>query len=340
MTPPRTILVHEYVTGGGFAALPQVPSLCAEGEAMLRAVLADFRSFDAARIVTTRDPRLGGPPFDADETVLLSPDGFAEGFVALLHQMDAVLVIAPEEHGILATLSEQVLAAGAKLLGSLPEGVRAAGDKWVCHTLLQAAGLPTPQTLPAGPGQARETALALGLPVVLKTIDGQGSLGVCLVTDVPSLEAAVRLLGEDRGLLVQRFQAGLHASVSLLVAAKGILPLCVNGQDMLPGIPFSYQGGTTPLLHPAAAGAMALAAEAAAVMPGLRGFVGVDLVFDGTQWRIIEVNPRVTVAYAGVRQIIDCNLAQALVRACLDNELPERVTLSGQVAFGKKGRTP
>jgi len=340
MTPPRTILVHEYVTGGGYAALPQVPSLGAEGEIMLRSVLADFRSVDAARIVTTRDSRLRSSPLDADETVPLSPDGYTEGFGALLGRVDDVLVIAPEEHGILASLSDQVLAAGAKLLGSLPEGVRAAGDKWVCHTRLQAAGLPMPQTCLADPGQARETALALGLPVVLKTIDGQGSLGVCLATDTPSLEAALRLLGQDQKLLVQRYHAGLHASVSLLVAAKGVLPLCANGQDMLPGIPFSYQGGTTPLPDPSAAGAMALAAVAAEVIPGLRGFVGVDLVFDGRQWRIIEVNPRVTVAYAGVRQIIDCNLAQAIVRACLDNELPERVTLSGQVAFGKKRGTP
>lgn len=337
MAAPRTILVHEYVTGGGFAALPEVPSLHAEGEAMLRAVLADFRSWGEARIVTTRDPRLTGPPFDADETFSLDPDDYLARFSALARKADAVLVIAPEEHGTLAELSERVLAAGARLLGCLPGGVRAAGDKWICCNLLKRAGLPTPQTILAAPGEAWAAARAIGFPLVLKTVDGQGSLGVCLVTEAASLEQAITLLGgEVRPLLAQRYHEGIHASVSLLVSEHGVLPLCANGQDMRPGIPFSYRGGSTPLAHPRAAWAVSQAVDAVRAIPGLRGFVGVDLVLDGQDVQIIEVNPRLTVAYAGVRQVIDCNLAQAITRACLDGVLPKRIAISGRVEFARK----
>jgi hypothetical protein len=337
LVKPRTILVHEYVTGGGFQALPETPSLRAEGETMLRAVLADFKAWGQARILTTRDPRLEGPAFEADQTISLDPTAHAEGFAELAGRVDAVLVIAPEENGVLAELSALVLAAGAGLLGSLPQGVRAAGDKWICHNFLRKAGLPGPDTVLAGPGQARAAARDFGFPVVLKTVDGQGSLGVCLATDQASLDKSLELLGEAKPLLVQGYQEGVQASASLLVCEQGVLPLCLNAQDIRPGIPFSYQGGVTPLAHPEAASALALAARAVRAIPGLRGFVGVDLVLGSNGCLVIEVNPRLTVAYAGVRRVVDCNLAQAITAACLDGVLPERIEVSGQVRFGEKG---
>jgi predicted ATP-grasp superfamily ATP-dependent carboligase len=63
----------------------------------------------------------------------------------------------------------------------------------------------------------------------------------------------------------------------------------------------------------------------------------VDLVLGSNGCLVIEVNPRLTVAYAGVRRVVDCNLAQAITAACLDGVLPERIEVSGQVRFGEKG---
>ena len=45
----------------------------------------------------------------------------------------------------------------------------------------------------------------------------------------------------------------------------------------------------------------ALAQQVAASLPGLRGFVGIDVVWHASRGPVvIEVNPRATVAYAGL----------------------------------------
>ena len=78
---------------------------------------------------------------------------------------------------------------------------------------------------------------------------------------------------------------------------------------------------------------MSLAVKAVRAVPGLQGFVGVDMILDKGHCLLVEMNPRVTVAYAGVRKVVDCNLARAVTRACLDNELPERITVRGHLEF-------
>jgi predicted ATP-grasp superfamily ATP-dependent carboligase len=334
MNAPRTILVHEYVTGGGWPRLPDMPGLAGLGATILRAVLADMRALGTARIVTTTDARHPAPGLEADAIATLTPDTHAAGFAALAAKADAVLVVAPEEGGILAELSDTVLGVGSRLLGSLPEGVRAAGDKWACLRLLREAGLPVPEAALAEAGQACRVARDIGFPLVVKIVDGQGAGGVCLARDAAELSDALALLGEDAPLLLERYHEGIHASASVIAAAHGALPLCLNGQDIRPGIPFAYRGGVTPLDHPAAPAALALAAQAVRAIPGLRGFVGVDMVLGGRGCRIIEVNPRVTVAYAGVRQVIGRNLARVISQACLDDTLPPSLETRGKTAFG------
>ncbi len=331
------ILVHEYVTGGGFAPLPDLPSLGAEGDAMLRAVVEDFKAWGGSRIVATRDRRFTGPPLSADETVRLAPEEYEDRFFDLAARARAVLVIAPEEGGLLADMSERILASGGRLLGSLPQGVRLAGDKWASHEIWRREGLPQPETILAPWDKARSAALDFGFPLVAKTPDGQGSLGVCLARDEPSLDAALAHLPETENLLIQRYREGTHASVSFLVSASGVLPLCANRQRIAPGVPFAYHGGETPFReHPDIGRAMDAAEKAVSSIPGLRGFVGVDMVLCGGQCLLIEINPRITVAYTGVRQIVNCNLAQAVMRACLEDALPEGLALTGRAVFNPR----
>jgi predicted ATP-grasp superfamily ATP-dependent carboligase len=51
-------------------------------------------------------------------------------------------------------------------------------------------------------------------------------------------------------------------------------------------------------------------------MPGLRGFAGIDVVWHPSRGPVvIEVNPRLTVAYAGLSAALGGNLAAALLAA-------------------------
>ena len=70
------------------------------------------------------------------------------------------------------------------------------------------------------------------------------------------------------------------------------------------GFEIRYRGGRLPLPPTLMERATRLGKQTIACIPGLRGFVGVDLVLgqDAADDRVIEVNPRVTTSAVGLRQ--------------------------------------
>jgi predicted ATP-grasp superfamily ATP-dependent carboligase len=49
----------------------------------------------------------------------------------------------------------------------------------------------------------------------------------------------------------------------------------------------------------------------------------------------MEINPRLTTTYIGLRQVLQINLAQAIWQACRQNMLPEKISIHGRVSFSK-----
>jgi predicted ATP-grasp superfamily ATP-dependent carboligase len=336
---PR-IFVHEFISGGGWSEGDLPPDLVREGYAILWALLSDFQDWGAARIVTTLDsrlwPRRGELP--ANDIVALAPAAYEAGFRSILSQCDAALIVAPETGGLLARLSAKVLEAGVLLLGCSSKGSALAGDKAACDRIFRKAGLPTPPTRVVRPSSAPQAAAELGYPLVVKPVDGVGCEGLSLVNSLkqlhPALEAAHKT-SQRKEILLQSFISGNHASVSLLASPKGLLPLSLNEQRIEAGRPFRYHGGVIPYSHPVAHQALELAQAAARLLPGLRGYFGVDLVLGPEGGYIIEINPRITTSYIGLRRVLQANLAELIWNACILGDLPEHVDLSGQVVFYK-----
>src|SRR5439155_2816509 len=117
-------------------------------------------------------------------------------------------------------------------------------------------------------------------------------------------------------LLLQPLVRGMAASAAFLVGDGAMTPLrageqCIDGLEETGGL--AYAGGILPLPPAVEERALRLAGRAIAAVPGLRGFVGVDLVLreagDGSEDAIIEVNPRVTTAYVALRRLCHDNLA-------------------------------
>lgn len=301
---------------------------------MLRAVLADFRAWGRFPVLTTIDRRLSDVPLPADRVVPLDGEDYPRSLVDMAKQCLAALIIAPETDGTLVRLNTLVEDAGAFLLGSRPEGVIVATDKWECHRLFAQAGLPTPATLRTSPAEALPAAQELGFPLVVKPIDGAGCAGIGLVAGSEFLEPALDRLGFRHGeLLLQRFVPGAHASVSLLAVGGDSLALSLNEQWVDLGIPSHYRGGVASISHHSKEEALELARRGVALVPGLRGYVGVDLVLNREQCFLIEINPRLTTSYVGLRRIINVNLAEAIWRVCREGIFPRAVMVAGTAAF-------
>jgi hypothetical protein len=136
--------------------------------------------------------------------------------------------------------------------------------------------------------------------------------------------------------LLQRYIAGKAVSVSLLADGRRAVVLAVNGQSL--GSPaFSYRGGVTPLRHPLADRAATVARRACEAIRGLRGYIGVDVVLSDGEAVVIEVNPRLTTAYLGVRAATDENVAGLALAACA-GRLPEAPHVRRRARFTGAGR--
>ena len=72
---------------------------------------------------------------------------------------------------------------------------------------------------------------------------------------------------------------------------------------------------------------------------GLRGYVGVDLVLgDQGDW-VIEINPRLTTSYIGLRTLTNDNLAVAMLRIALGQPPGNLTWRKARVRFHADGRT-
>jgi predicted ATP-grasp superfamily ATP-dependent carboligase len=337
ISSPR-ILIHEYVTGGGWPD-PEFPvGLAAEALAMVTAVLNDFQAWEMVQVITTLDARIPSAGLPADQVITIQPERYALTLTEIVSSCPAALVIAPETGGALTQISHQVASTGTQLLGASPAAVAIAADKWQCYQLFRQNAIPTPTTWLVDGSDAFTRALEVGFPLVAKPRDGAGANGLSRVADQSALPPALALAGMATGeCLLQSYVPGVHASVSLLSDGKRTLPLSLNEQRISTGVPFEYQGGRIPLKHCLQEQAMALAQQAVALIPGLKGYVGVDLVLTQDKCYVIEVNPRITTSYVGLRQVINLNLAEAIWQACCVGRLPDQVELRGTISFEKDG---
>jgi predicted ATP-grasp superfamily ATP-dependent carboligase len=334
------ILVFEYASGGGFAGRPVPPSLAREGAAMRAALVADLAAIGRHRVLVTADPRFPAASRRGIEVVSVtaSDDGRLDSLVA---SVDAVWLIAPETNRCLERMAARIEAAGTRLLGPGADAIRRASDKGGLAGRLRRRRIPHPETrVLRAAAAAVETARDVGYPVVVKPARGAGCEGVSVVRRERELPAAIAdaRRAATGPLLLQRYIEGVPASVSLIVNERGAVPLSVNRQFLRSRQRrISYGGGRTPLDHRLAGRAAEVAARTCAALPGLRGYIGIDMVLTGSEAVAVEVNARLTTAYLGVRAAIDGNVAAMALAAC-DGRLPASIVLPRRVRFAASGR--
>ena len=312
------VFIYEHVCGGGLAGAALPASLAAQGGAMLTAAAADF--LDAGvQVITTIDPRaqlkLDGqtvPPGTAIEPV----------FDRLCREVDAVLIIAPETDGILERFARRSAALGANTLGSTPEAIALCADKLRLADDLRRAGVMTPPT-------------AVEYPLIAKPRYGAGCEDTFLCHD----EDELRAIELDDGWITQPWVEGDAVSASFIIGRGGTTRLLAGRQHIeLVGqgpMRLNYAGGSVPLDDALAQRAFDAAQRAVAAVPGLNGFVGVDLVLapQPTGDQVIEINPRLTVSYVALRQLCKTNLAALM----LDGDSPLRWS-DRRLTFDAAGR--
>jgi predicted ATP-grasp superfamily ATP-dependent carboligase len=315
------IFVYEHMNSGVYARAGGAESLHAEGGAMLSAALDDFQRCEAVETVTLLDPRQSAPGRVVHAT---GPAGEEAVFRALAREADRTLVIAPETAGILEARCRWVEEMNGRLLGPSSAAVHVTADKLALATNLATRGVPTPPTRAIKPGQA----CSFPFPVVVKPRDGAGSVATFRIASDETwrrVDDAIAGEGYEGELVVQPFAQGKAASVAVLIGPAGTFPLLPAEQHLSADDRCHYEGGSIPLSSNEAQRASRLAERAVPGIAGLRGFVGIDLILgtrdDGLDDVVIEINPRLTTSYVGLRELARFNLGAAMLSVA-DGEKP------------------
>jgi predicted ATP-grasp superfamily ATP-dependent carboligase len=286
-------------------------ALMAEGEAMLRAVVADLRAIGDLDIVVARDDGL--PPLpDGIEILRVADNRIEERWSDCITTCDAALIVAPETGGFLERLNRIVIERPIQLLGCGPDAVAITASKFATTQCLARAGIPVVETLPWS-----ETASAGMKPAahgwIVKPDDGVGSQDVVHLRDRRAL-AGVRPVAGAR--VIQPYVAGRAMSLTVLCAAGGARVMACNEQLQSRHDEALMQIGV--IVNGAAERIEAMATLAGAVVaaiPGLRGYVGIDLIDAEGGPVVLEVNPRLTTAYVGLSQSLQANAAALMLDA-------------------------
>lgn len=314
------LLICEYVTGGGFLGQPLPASLAREGDMMLAALVKDVAALGGIEILSVRDGRLSEADLPADFHVLNERDDPWRAWRHAIETVDAVWPIAPESGGALTRLSELVLAAGRLLIGSPPHAVKQATSKLATAQCLAASGIATVPTVSAGRPLRPELPTAPDGWVV-KPDDGASAESTRLFRGRDDMERWLEGVPERDNFVMQPYLPGVAASLSVLCQSGRARLLSCNRQEVaIDDGAFRFRGSIVggleqrrPLLEP-------IAAAVAAAMPDLWGYVGIDFIDSAAGPIVLEVNPRLTTSYVGLRSALRMNPAR-LVFGLLERDL-------------------
>jgi len=323
--------VYEYITGGGTfssaSGLTPCGSLLGEGAGMRRALLEDFLRIAGCEVETLQDVRV---PYDAipglNVHLVAGPEEERQAFATCCLRADVALIVAPEIDGALlqrANWLAESTGKNARLIHLVcrPELIAVASNKHQTAISLSKVGIPVPEggLLENAEGlfawqEEVEAEAGSSMGFVLKPVDGAGSWHLRRWKIGEQLDPAVLRFP----LRFERFCEGTPASISLITSEiVGIEPILLPPlEQILDPQDGTFLGGRWIEDAALVDRARRLAVNVAAAFPISNGFWGIDIVLgtahDGSQDYVIEVNPRITSSYIGLRNWTDANLVQAM----------------------------
>ena len=322
------IFLYEWITGGGLMDHhgPLPDSLLRQGKAMVEALAEDASRIESLNAVMLRDIRVhslvgrGAEIIDIDSLAAHHNE-----FDRLATESDLTIIIAPETDNILFELAQRAESLEARLVSPSSQVIKLAGNKQKTAERLKAADVPIPNGLELQPEQRLPEEFTY--PAVLKPVLGAGSEDTVVVNnhlDMPPAYAWPRRL--------ETFVPGKAVSVAFLCSPSGNhLALPPTEQRLTSDGHLHYLGGELPLPRGLADRAAALASCAIGILEIPIGYVGVDLVLgndpDGSQDFVIEINPRLSTSYIGLRHAVQSNLLQRMINQVEGSDSKETISL-------------
>tara|TARA_R110002050_G_scaffold269917_2_gene412480 strand:+ start:11247 stop:12269 length:1023 start_codon:yes stop_codon:yes gene_type:complete len=315
------VFVYEHITSGALIDESLPASLADEGNKMLTAIVHDMTLLTDIELIILRDVRLKPlldtikPPRHRCLIIDNSP-AFQQHFTRAVNQADAVLIIAPETNGILQNLQQSVLNQNTLLLGCEPTATQICTDKLLCYQQLQSHNVLSPHTITADEWSLNPFSSPSGF--IVKPRDGAGCIDTLVFTNPTAVTAHLTSSSANiEKTIIQPYIKGKTMSLSILCDHQSSRVLAINQQHIkLDNGQFSFHGcsiNSTDESEFSLKQATDIAHQTQLAIPGLWGFIGIDLIVTENETYVVDINPRLTTAYVGLHQSLNLNPAQLLL---------------------------
>ena len=304
------VLVFEYFNSGVCESLP-ADNLIIEGQMMRNALLNDLCMMPDIDVELVHDPRLPIPTYAEEIKIIEVSNKSIEQLSYLLKSVDAFWPIAPETNGILEQICKICEHQNKLLLNTSSSAVKLTASKSKTINILHAQNIACVPTVPY------IYPVPFDGDVVIKPDDGIGCENLHI------LQAnGINTQMYDSSYIVQPYIQGQAASLSLLCVNGQVGILAANKQEMVRcGQLLTLQSCGVNMLEYEHQELVLLAEKISTAIPGLAGYVGVDIIVRDKDILVLEINPRLTDSYIGLHRSLGCNPAAIIIDSLRNQNL-------------------
>lgn len=309
--------LFEFITGGGLSDQDLPESLLNEGELMVLTLIDELIQAGHKNISLSKDKRFN---FANDKVHMhdITKQNMHEVLSGLVKKSDVAWLIAPETDYCLYSLAKLFIESGNLFIGSNLEAIKLTTSKLSTYKFLMANNINTITTK-----SIKETVPDSLSGWIIKPDDGVGGEG-CLFID--NKHQLTKLIREHRNsnMVVQPFLPGKPMSISLLVYNGDVRLLACNKQYIdidANAVNLTAIGVNECLSYKSEM--IDLAKNIVRKMPGLAGYIGIDVIESNETLYVVDINPRFTTAYAGLPTSLGVNIATKVMDTFTHKQLPE-----------------
>ncbi len=333
----KSLFVFEFISGGGLNKSSIPSSLFCEGFGMMRAIINDFKKL-GFKISTLLDNRIRHFQNLLDVDLIFYIDSkinYISIFKNIVKKNEFCFIIAPESSEILKNLTEIVKINNKKLLSIDTKGIEIGTYKYRTYKFFRKNKLETPKTFKIPMEHKipnKEFIISkfniFQSPIIIKPDDGVGAESIIYLSKEDQIKniltERLKTLDNERNFLLQEYVDGQSLSLSLMnyyspeTTEYRTKILSINTQKIALSTinnSVNYLGGYTPYSN-----YKKLYKKISEIFDHINlcefnGLFGIDFVQNKHKISFIEINPRITTSYLGLRNVLNKNPADLIVRS-------------------------
>ncbi|MFX0041457.1 MAG: ATP-grasp domain-containing protein [Candidatus Hodarchaeota archaeon] len=350
------VFIFEFVSGGGFNQVDIPSSLFCEGFGMLRSIIADFKALDF-NISTILDYRIYFLSNLLEVDVIHkveAKENYLNIFKNQVRNCKYIFIIAPESSNILYELTEIAKNYKKIILSVDLEGIKLGTSKILTYSFFKKNKLNTPKTYLISIKNKKldlefiiQKFKEFKCPIIIKPEDGVGAESIYYFGSENQIREFFQGLDNrfeyNRPYILQEFIDGRDLSISLIGNSSNLKSqitfLSINSQDVeITNLKTKseYFGGYTPLEDQEEILIYLSEIFNKINLSKFTGYYGIDFIQKKNRiLHFLEINPRLTTSYIGLRNVIDINPVELIINSKLNSMTPVKLKYHSHSNFSR-----